>query len=149
MPASSRRSTKRPGAWLLRLVTAVMLLVIGIDHLHLYLGTYQHIPKIGPLFLANLGIAVVLAALILIRPLAILAVGAILFALGTAAFYIYSLQAPLFQFMEAGISYSGEVGLVAEAVTVLAAAALILRRRLPGASRPSRDTGDADRWVRT
>ncbi len=148
MPASSRLTTKRPGAWWLRLVTAIMLLVIGVDHLHLYLGTYQHIPKIGPLFLANLGIAVVLALLILIRPLAILVLGAILFALGTAGFYAYSLEKPLFQFMEVGISYSGIVALAAEGITVLAAIALILRRRVPRVAKPSRDTPDPDRWVR-
>lgn len=60
-----------------------------------------------------------------------MAVGAALFALGTAAFYAYSLQAPLFQFMETGISYSGEIALAAEGATVLAAAALIFRRRVP------------------
>lgn len=151
----------RPRAWLLRLVVAAMLLVIGFDHLHLYLGMYQHIPTIGPLFLANLGLGVVLALLILARPLALFVLGAIAFALGTAAFYAYSLQTPLFQFMETSISYSGDIALAAEGATLLAGLALLLRRRgkvvserpgrpdrrPAGGQRRPRDP-DPDRWVK-
>ncbi len=124
-----------------------MLAVIGVDHLHLYLGMYKDIPKIGKLFLANLAVSAVLAILVLVRPLAIFTLAAVLFALGTAAFYAYSLQAPLFQFMESGISYSGGLALAAEGATVLAAVGLVLRRRRTGAPAPAPGT-DPGRWAK-
>ncbi len=112
-----------------------MMLAIAIVHLHLWASAgYRHIPTIGPLFLANfiIGLVVAFALIATLVPTvekvpvlgqpwgqAALGIGGALFALGTLIGYIVTLTNGLFQFMEPGISYSGGVAIFAEVTSVV------------------------------
>lgn len=138
----------RPSLIALRGALVVFLGVIGAVHLHLWLGTYQLIPKISQLFLANVVIAW-LAALAWLTPLDrltparlaaagrdLLALASALFAAGTLAGYATSLMTPLFGFMEPGMSYSGMISIAAEGATILCATLWLSASRSIRASRP-------------
>ena len=121
------------------------MLAIAVVHLHLWQSQgYKHIPKIGPLFLANviIGLVVAFSLVATVIPAVskvpilgrrwgqvLLGLGGALFAVGTLVGYVITLTHGLFQFKEPGISYSGGVAIFAEAVGAVVLVAFAARVR--------------------
>jgi hypothetical protein len=134
---------------LLRCLAALLLFGVGAVHLYEYFADYYRvIPIIGPLFAANFASAVVLG-LALLAPLgsiplvrslpllgraphALVALGGIVFLLGTIIGLILSEQGTLFGFHEYGYRTTVRLALALESAAVLALAAyLALETRRP------------------
>lgn len=136
---------------LLRYLGVLLLFGIGAVHLYEYIATYYRvIPVIGVLFLINFVGAVVLG-LLLAGPLrslpgigsvpivgraphALVALGAIVFSLGTLIGLLISEQASLFGFHEYGYRTTVvlALGLESGAIVVLAGFLALDMRREPG-----------------
>jgi hypothetical protein len=87
-------------ARLTRLLASALLLAGGIIHYELWNSGYRNVPKIGPLFLANFGGSVVLAAAVLVSRRATVAVGGIVFAAGSLTALVLSRTVGVFGFTE-------------------------------------------------
>ncbi len=97
----------------------IALVVLGVVHLNLYAReNYDQIPTIGPLFLADVILAWLIAlTIVLLRALWIrryAALAGVLLCIGTLGGYVVALVHPLFGFEEPGISYSGGIAIAAE-----------------------------------
>lgn len=127
---------RRVGAltWVLRLVGAVLLAVMGWLHLDLWLDGYRNIDVIGPAFMLNAIAGFGLALLLLVAPRRLVwlvaALGA-LTALGTLAGLLLSTTVGLFGFVEttAAPLWWESFWVEVAAVVVLAVLAVEARRR--------------------
>lgn len=148
--ASSRSKSAKDNI-ALRGLGILGLLGIGAAHIELWLGVYQQIPTIGPLFEFTFIFAWVLALVMLVFPTALVAVVAAGFALATLGGYILALLLPkgIFLFTEQEISYAGGVAIASEvigAVVLLAwAAGRVLAPRAASASAPFGATAEEKR----
>ena len=136
----------------MRRVGAMAILVMGAVHFQQYLGAYQFIPTIGPLFLLNaIGSAVI--ALGLLLPLerwlrerrgevavGLLALGGVATALGALGSLYIAETATLFGFSEGTLDTVMWVAIVSEAVAV-ALLAPVAVANLVGVS-ATKTTGD-------
>jgi hypothetical protein len=109
-----RHARRADGAW--RGAAAVLLIVIGVVHLHLWLDGYRHLNTIGPLFLLDVVAAALLAAVVAVRLNVLVAMAAASFAAGTLGANVLSLLLPngLFEFKEGGVSYAGGFAIASE-----------------------------------
>lgn len=123
-------------------IGAVLLVVSAIIHLHLWSQSYQHIPTIGPLFLIQGIVGIILAVLVAVfRRLVVLAAAA-LFALGTIGGLLLSVYVGLFGFQDSLSAPYAATSLIVEAIAfvVLAGAAastVILHREVLVHGRPT------------
>jgi hypothetical protein len=107
----------------LRVLAALALCGIGAIHLYLVRELpYSMQPTIHPLFIMTVAAALAFAAVFAVRPhwtVGLLAAG---FAFSTMGGYVLTLVLPagLFNFQEPGISYSGALSILCEAVAGLA-----------------------------
>jgi hypothetical protein len=137
-----------------RVLAAALIVASGVVHLQQYYGVYYRvIPTIGPLFLADFVLALLIAIALLApvarisAPLATLVkVGAILFAAGAIAGLEISESGTLFGFHEHGYRLAVVLSIIFEAgaIVVLVASLMAQRRgrRMARASAP----GDAVSW---
>lgn len=137
---------KRAYAVALRVVTAGLVGVVAGIHLDLWAGHgYKHIPTIGALFLLNAvaGSVVAIACLATPRRLVpVTAAASALFAAGTLAALIISVNIGLFGFTETTTAPLFDQAIAAEAATVIAAAMLAVQpRRAPRGSGHSGGSG--------
>jgi hypothetical protein len=120
--------------WVLRILGAALLAVMGWIHLDLWLEGYRSIDVIGPAFLLNVIAGFGLALLLLVVPRALLpwvaALGA-LTALGTLAGLLIATTVGLFGFVEttAASLWWESFWVEVAAVVVLTALALVTRPR--------------------
>ena len=105
--------------WLLAVAGAGLLLGTGAIHLDLYLTGYSSVATIGPLFLAQVAAAFLLAlAVVVVRHPLVFAAGA-LFALATLAGYLVSVAIGLFGFREVRTTAGVVAGVVEIAAFVV------------------------------
>ncbi len=136
--------TGPPGTVVSVLCVAGALLLAGSAavHVHLWATGYRHIHIIGPLFLVQ-GIAAAILAVIIAatrRPMAALA-GA-LFAIGTMAGLIVSVQVGLFGFQDSYSAPYATTSLIVEAIALaVLAAAVVVSLRTTGRVRAARRPG--------
>ena len=120
-----------PVSTVLCLIGAVLLIVSSVIHLHLWSKGYRHVPTIGPLFLLQgvVGIVIALAVGVTRRTWAALA-GAV-FAASTMGGLLLSVEVGLFGFKDSLSAPDASLSLAVEsaALVVLASAALVGRRR--------------------
>ena len=130
-------TSRRPATglvWVLRILGAALLAVMGWIHLDLWLEGYRSIDVIGPAFLLNVIAGFGLTMLLLVVPRALLpcvaALGA-LTALGTLAGLIIATTVGLFGFVEttAASLWWESFWVEVAAVVVLTALALVTRPR--------------------
>jgi hypothetical protein len=120
--------------WVLRILGAALLAVMGWIHLDLWLEGYRSIDVIGPAFLLNVIAGFGLTLLVLVVPRALLlwvaALGA-LTALGTLAGLLIATTVGLFGFVEttAASLWWESFWVEVAAVVVLTALALVTRPR--------------------
>ncbi len=103
---------------LFRYLGAVLILVGGVVHLSLYQAGYQSIPKIGPLFLFNVAVSVVIAVALVVRPLGAFAVAGLLFSIGTLAGFVLSRTTGILGFREMGWDPKASTAFVADLLTL-------------------------------
>jgi hypothetical protein len=114
------------------LLTAGALLVAGSALIHLYLWAdgYRHVPSIGPLFMAQGIVGLVLAVALVALPRPVVAALGASFLLASAAALLISATAGLFGFMDTLDAPWASTSLVVEAVgavALLGGAVLTLR----------------------
>jgi hypothetical protein len=115
-------------------IGAALLVWSSVIHLHLWSQSYHQIPTIGPLFLLQ-GIAgLVMAVAVAVARRFVVLVGAALFALGTVAGLLISVNVGLFGFKDSLSAPFAKESLIVElvAAAVLAVAAGLALRRADG-----------------
>jgi hypothetical protein len=131
---------REPVASIARYVGALSLLAAGAVHLQQYYAVYYRvIPVIGPLFVANFVIAVVLGVALL-APVqsrlpglhGLAAIGGILFAAGTIIGLEISESRTLFGFHEHGYRAAIVVSIAVEALAIVSLAAYLISSRASG-----------------
>lgn len=113
----------------LRIAGAGLLVGMAWIHYHLWALGYSSVPLIGPLFLANAIIGVLLAAAVLAMPgklLSITATLSSLFTLGTLAALLVSLFWSLFGFKESSSAPLLNTTLIVEGAGVIVLAVLAM-----------------------
>jgi hypothetical protein len=119
-------------------IGALLLVLSAIIHLHLWSQGYQHIPTIGPLFLIQGIVGIVLAITVAVsRHLVALVVGA-LFAIGTIGGLLLSVNVGLFGFRDSLSAPYATLSLIFEAgafVVLVGAAVLTVARQRKSAHR--------------
>jgi hypothetical protein len=100
---------------------AVLLVLSAVIHLHLWSQSYQHIPTIGPLFLIQGIVGIVMAVLVAVFRRLVVLTGATLFALGTIGGLLLSVNVGLFGFQD---SLSAPYATMSLAIEVFASAVL-------------------------
>jgi hypothetical protein len=120
------------------LVGAVLLVVSSVIHIHLWSTGYRHIPTIGPLFILQGVVGIVLALVVGVTRRSGAALVGALFAASTIGGLLISVEVGLFGFKDSLSAPDATLSLVVEsaALVVLAAAVLLgSRRRHSKASR--------------
>ena len=85
---------------LARLIAAVLILAGGAVHFQLWRGGYRGIPRIGPWFMANVIISVVLAFALLVRNDARVALAGVAFSLASLGALVMSRTIGIFGFTD-------------------------------------------------
>ena len=116
-----------PVSTVLCLVGGVLLVVSSVIHLHLWSTGYRHIPTIGPLFLLQGIVGIVLALLVGVTRRVWAALLGALFAASTIGGLLLSVEVGLFGFKDSLSAPDATLSLVVEsaALVVLAAAVLL------------------------
>ncbi len=116
-----------PASTLLCLVGGVLLVVSSVIHLHLWSTGYRHIPTIGPLFLLQGVVGIVVALVVGITRRAWAALVGALFAASTIGGLLLSVEVGLFGFKDSLSAPDATLSLVVEsaALVVLASAVLL------------------------
>jgi uncharacterized oligopeptide transporter (OPT) family protein len=116
----------------MRLLAALALLGVGLDHLEQYaVDHYSAVPTIGPLFLANFAAATALALVVALRGGRVPAAAGIGVAAGSLLALYLSEHGGLFGFAETGFRPAIAVSVALEAAAVLALAPQLRPARRP------------------
>jgi hypothetical protein len=118
----------------LRLGIAGSLAISGLDHAHLYIHGYRHIPTIGTAFLIQASLSIAVAILIVAGGPAWLRWAAAVLAAGSLGAFALSRTIGLFGFSEAGWQPAphAAISALAEALTVVLCAAWLVLGRYRG-----------------
>lgn len=108
------------------LVGAVLLVVSSVIHLHLWSTGYRHIPTIGPLFLLQGVVGIVLALAVAVTRRAWAALAGALFAASTIAGLVLSVEIGLFGFKDSLSAPDATLSLVVESVALIVLATAVL-----------------------
>ena len=131
----------------LRVGGAGLLIAAAAIHLDLYVTGYRSIPVIGGLFLLQIIVGFLVAAVVLVTGSRVAAAVGAVFALATLGGYLLSIWAELFGFKEVRTT-AGIVAGVVEVAAFAALAALAVRPRPAGQpSRPRALLGPAAAWL--
>ncbi len=127
-----------PGLAVSALCWAGSLLLIGsaLIHLHLWSTGYRHIPTIGPLFVVQGVLGMMVAAAVAVSRQTMVVAGGALFAAGTIGGLVLSVEVGLFGFQDSFGAPYATLSLVVEsaAFVVLSAAAVMSLRQARHAS---------------
>jgi hypothetical protein len=135
----------------LRVLSALLIVAAGAVHLQQYFGVYYRvIPVIGPLFLADFVLAVVLG-LLLVAPIerfsrafaALVALGGIGFAAGAIIGLEISESGALFGFHEHGYRLAVVLSIALEGAAILTLFGYLARLRAGGRPAPPAVAGEA------
>lgn len=114
-----------------RLAAATFVLAGGAIHLDLWRDGYRGIEYIGPLFVANAVVSVLLVLVLLIRPTVPVAIAGVVFSLGSLVALVLSRTTGLLGFTERGWTDMAVQATTAEIGAVVAIALLMVARRPP------------------
>jgi hypothetical protein len=114
-----------------RIAAATFVLAGGYIHLDLWRDGYRAIEYIGPLFVANAVLSVLLVVALLVRPGVPVAVAGMVFSLGSLLALVLSRTTGLLGFTERGWSDMAVQATTAEIGAVVAIARVLVARRVP------------------
>ena len=125
-----KAETSGASTWLV-LLSAALMLVSGLVHVHLWDIAYRHVATLGPLFLVQAISALVLAVLLATTRRGALVVAALGLMAGTIVGFILVLTVGLFGFTLHEITNYAVIAVVVEGLAffLLARAGLLLLRR--------------------
>jgi hypothetical protein len=130
--ASKTVTRSRAASWALFVIDAALLITSGAIHLHLWDIAYRHVATLGPLFLVQGIVAILMGLAILVtRNILLVAAGAAL-CIGTIGGFILADTVGIFGFKLPYITTEAWTVLVVEIVAIIAlavTAAMLLRRR--------------------
>jgi hypothetical protein len=113
------------------LLAAVLMVVSGLDHLHLWDIAYRHVATLGPLFLVQTVAAFVGAVALVATRLVIVMIGSALLMLGTIVGFILAATVGLFGFTLPVVTGWADLALVSEALSALLLAVVVVRHVRP------------------
>jgi hypothetical protein len=120
------KDARRPGQrehaglmWLLYVADAGLLIASGLIHLHLWDIAYRHVKTLDVLFLVQVVLTLLAAAVLLATRRPLVAAGAAVLMAGTIAGFLLARTASIFGFHLTFISTEAYVVLVIEAVAVV------------------------------
>ncbi len=116
---------------IVRLIAAVLILTGGAVHLQLWNGGYKGIRYIGPMFLANVVLSVVVAVAVLVRRDRAVLLGGVALAVGSLGALVVSRTVGLLGFMEVGYSTDAIRTIAAESGAIVALAVVFQISRQP------------------
>ena len=116
-------------ARLTRLLAAILLVAGGIVHYELWNSGYRHVPKIGPLFMANFVGSIALAAAVLASRRASVALAGIVFAAGSLVALVLSRTVGVFDFTEAIWTTQATTTVAVEVGAIVALGVAIMSER--------------------
>jgi hypothetical protein len=139
MTKSFLMSSARGAGELVAVVLAAALMVVsGLDHLHLWDIAYRHVATLGPLFLVQTIACFVGAVVLVATRLVIVMVGSVLLMLGTIVGFILAATVGLFGFTLPNVTSYADLALVTEALSALLLAVVVFRHvRMAGAVAPA------------
>jgi hypothetical protein len=139
MTKSFLTSSARGAAELIAVGLAAALMVVsGLDHLHLWDIAYRHVTTLGPLFLVQTIACFVGAVVLVATRLVIVMVGSVLLMLGTIVGFILAATVGLFGFTLPNVTSYADVALVTEALSAVLLTAVVFRHvRVAGAVVPA------------
>ncbi len=114
-----------------RLAAATFVLAGGYIHFDLWRGGYRAIEYIGPLFVANAVVSVLLVLALLLRPDVRVAIAGVLISVGSLAALVLSRTTGLLGFTERGWSDMAVQATTAEIGAIVAIALLMVARGRP------------------
>lgn len=114
-----------------QLAAATFVLAGGYIHLDLWRGGYRAIEYIGPLFIANAVVSVLLVIALLLRPDVRVAVAGVAFSVSSLVALVLSRTIGLLGFTERGWSDMAVQATTAEIGAVVAIALVMVARRRP------------------
>jgi hypothetical protein len=123
-------ATSGPMIATLRVTAAGLVIATGAIHLYLYRDYFSNVPTIGRLFLANFVTAIVLGAVVLLRPRLLWAALGSAFCLATLAGFLISVHWGLFGYQETLRGAWQERAAAVEIVGAIACACLAAQIRL-------------------
>ena len=106
---------------------AVLMVLSGLVHLHLWDIAYRHVATLGPLFLVQAIAALVMAVVLVVARAVIVALGCIGLMLGTVVGFILADTVGIFGFTVAAVSGWAYAALVTETLSTLVLALLVRR----------------------
>ncbi|HEV2070639.1 MAG TPA: hypothetical protein VGR26_12670 [Acidimicrobiales bacterium] len=113
----------------LRIVTGVLVLVGGLIHLLDWFELLRNVPKIGPLFLLNVAVSVIVAGLLFVRRGWLGIVAAIALSVGTLAGFLLARYGTLFGYSEPTWRTTIVLAAVVEVAAAAAAVVTIMAKR--------------------
>ena len=114
-----------------RLAAATFVLAGGYIHFDLWRDGYRAIDYVGPLFVANAVVSVLLVLALLLRPDVRVAVAGIVFSVGSLAALVLSRTVGLLGFTERGWTDMAVQATTAEIGAIVAIALVVVARRRP------------------
>ncbi|MBW3626315.1 MAG: hypothetical protein KY412_01760 [Actinobacteria bacterium] len=110
-------------------MTGVLILVGGLIHLQDWFELIRNVPKIGPLFLFNVAVSVIVAGLLFVRRGWFGIVAAIGLSVGTLAGFLLARYGTLFEYSEPMWRTTAVLAAVVEVAAAAAAVATIIAKR--------------------
>jgi hypothetical protein len=125
---------ERPAEVAAVLVSAVLMVVSALVHIHLWDIAYRHVATLGPLFLVQAVAALVAAVALAATRWPIVAAGSALLMAGTVVGFVIAATVGLFGFKLPSVTGWADLALATEVVSAGALAAVVLRaaRAAPG-----------------
>jgi hypothetical protein len=124
-------SARGAGELIAVLLAAALMIVSGLDHLHLWDIAYRHVATLGPLFLVQTVAAFVGALALVATRLVIVMIGSALLMLGTIVGFILAATVGLFGFTLPVVTGWADLALVTEALGTLLLAVVVVRHLRP------------------
>jgi hypothetical protein len=131
MKAFLTASARGAGEVVALLLAAVLMVVSGLDHLHLWDIAYRHVATLGPLFLVQTVAAFVGALALAATRLVIVMIGSALLMLGTIVGFILADTVGLFGFTLPSVTGWADLALVTEALSALLLVVVVFRHVRP------------------
>lgn len=114
------------------IVTGILVLAGGLVHLYDWFELIRNIPKIGPLFLVNVAVSVVVAALLFFRRGWLGIIAAILLSVGTLAAFLLARYGTLLGYSEPTLRTNAVIAAVVEVGAAAAAVVTFMAKRRSG-----------------
>jgi hypothetical protein len=109
------------------LVAAALMICSGLIHLHLWDIAYRHVATLGPLFMVQAAAALVLAVVLVATRVVVVALGCVALMLGTMVGFILADTVGIFGFKLPVVTGWAYEALVAELLSSLVLAVLVVR----------------------